>query len=66
MRTEGTDDGPLNGVIPPTGRRFSAARSQWYRVQDGRLAEHWATRDDLTMLLRLGALRPPAGKDRPS
>ena len=28
-----------------------------YRLADGRIAERWAIRDDLTMLLQLGALR---------
>jgi predicted ester cyclase len=60
IRSEGTNDGPLNGVVPPTGRRFSAAQTHWYRIEDGRLAEHWATRDDLTMLLQLGLVPRPA------
>ena len=30
-----------------------------YRLADGRIAERWAIRDDLAMLLQLGALRPP-------
>jgi hypothetical protein len=28
------------------------------RLTGGRIAERWAIRDDLAMLLRLGALRP--------
>ena len=59
VRSEGTNLGPLNGVIPPTGRRFSAEQSHWFRIEDGRLAEHWATRDDLTAMLQLGVLQPP-------
>ena len=30
--SEGTNLGPLNGVVPPTGKRFSARQSHWYRV----------------------------------
>ena len=30
-----------------------------YRVADGKIAEHWAVRDDLGMLLQLGALPQP-------
>ena len=29
-----------------------------YRLVDGRIAERWAIRDDLSMLIQLGALRP--------
>jgi hypothetical protein len=47
VRSEGTHHGPLNGVIRPTGKRFDAQQSHWFRIEDGRLAEHWATRDDL-------------------
>jgi predicted ester cyclase len=58
--SEGTNGGSLNGVVPPTGRRFSAEQSHWFRIQDGRLAEHWATRDDLGTMLQLGVLQPPS------
>jgi predicted ester cyclase len=61
LLSEGTNLGPLNGVIPPTGRRFSARQSRWYRVADGKLAEHWATREDLPAMLQLGAIQPPGG-----
>jgi len=44
--SEGTNLGPLNGVVPPTGKRFAARQSHWFRVADRRLAEHWATRED--------------------
>jgi predicted ester cyclase len=57
--TEGTNLGKLNGVMPPTGRHFVARQSHWFRVEDGRLAEHWATRDDLTTMIQLGVIRPP-------
>jgi predicted ester cyclase len=56
---DGTNRGSLDGVLPATGRRFSAHQSHWFRVEDGMLAEHWATRDDLTAMLQLGVLRPP-------
>ncbi len=57
--SEGTNLGPLNGAIPPTGKRFRAYQSHWYRVADGKLAEHWATREDLPAMLQLGVIRPP-------
>jgi predicted ester cyclase len=58
--SEGTNLGPLNGVVPPTGRRFVARQSHWVRVADGRLAEHWATREDLVAMLQLGVVQPPS------
>ena len=57
--SEGTNLGPLNGVVPPTGKRFAARQSHWFRVEGGRLAEHWATREDLVAMLQLGVLQPP-------
>ena len=57
--TEGTDLGKLNGVVPPTGKHFSARQSHWFRVEAGKLAEHWATRDDLTVMLQLGVVPRP-------
>jgi predicted ester cyclase len=62
--SEGTNTGMLNGVVPPTGRRFSAAQSHWFRVADGRLAEHWATREDLPTMIQLGVIAPPGSQPR--
>jgi predicted ester cyclase len=59
--SEGTNLGPLNGVVPPTGKRFAARQSHWFRVADDRLAEHWATREDLVAMLQLGVVQPPGG-----
>ena len=58
VHSEGTNLGKLGGVIPPTGKRFSARQSHWYHVRDGKLAEHWATRDDLSAMMQLGVLAP--------
>jgi predicted ester cyclase len=56
---DGDEPGPLNGVVPPTGKRFVARQSHWFRVEDGKLAEHWATREDLPAMLQLGVVQPP-------
>jgi len=58
--SEGTNLGPFNGTIPPTGRHFAGWQTHWFRVADGKLAEHWAVRDDLTMMLQLGIIPLPA------
>jgi predicted ester cyclase len=65
VRSSGTNSGKLGGFAPPTNRRFGADQSHWYRVADGRLCEHWATRDDLSTMLQLGVIRPP-GPPRPT
>ncbi len=52
---QGTNLGAI-GTIPPTGRAFSSRSTHWFRIRDGRLAEHWATRDDLTSMLQLGVI----------
>ena len=59
--SEGTNFGPLFGVVPPTGRRFTARQSHWFRVADNKLVEHWATREDLPTMLQLGIIQPPGG-----
>lgn len=56
--SEGTNLGPLNDVVPPTGKRFAARQSHWFRVEDGKLAEHWAIREDLPAMLQLGVVQP--------
>jgi predicted ester cyclase len=57
--TEGTNLGPLNGTIPPTGRRFAGWQHHWFRVADNKLAEHWAVREDLPMMMQLGVILAP-------
>jgi hypothetical protein len=47
------------GIAPATNKRFVAEQSHWYRVADGKLREHWATRDDLSAMLQLGVIHPP-------
>jgi predicted ester cyclase len=62
VRSEGTNLGKINGRIPPTGRRFASRQSHWFRVHDGLLAEHWATRDDLLAMMQLGVIPRPDGQ----
>jgi predicted ester cyclase len=59
VRSAGTNLGKLGGFMPPTYKRFVAEQSHWYRVADGQLCEHWATRDDLTAMLQMGVIYPP-------
>src|SRR5829696_2906932 len=48
-----THEGELWG-IPPTGERFAAQQSHWFRVDDDKVAEHRAVTDDLGMMRQLG------------
>ena len=57
-RMSGTHQGAFFG-IPPTGRRFAVRQVHMLRVQDGLIREHWAVRDDLGVLVQLGAVEPP-------
>jgi steroid delta-isomerase-like uncharacterized protein len=57
--TRGTFLGRSEGGPPATGRAFAARQTHWFRIADGKLAEHWATRDDLTAMIQTGIIRPP-------
>ena len=53
----GTYGGPqFRGLPIRAPGSFSAEHIHIYRVAEGRLAEHWVVRDDLTMLRQLGAV----------
>ncbi len=52
----GTQTGEFFG-IPATGRRVSMTGVHVFRVQDGKIAEHWGSNDDLSLLRQLGAIR---------
>jgi predicted ester cyclase len=55
------DGGMLIGV-PPTGRSFAVLHVHLFRVENGRIKEHWGGRDDIGMMRQLGLL-PPAAAD---
>ncbi len=52
----GTHEGGELWGIPPTGKRFAVQQVHWFRVADGKVAEHWAVRDDLGAMRQLGAI----------
>jgi predicted ester cyclase len=53
----GTYGGTMfRGVPTPQGERFSVEHIHIYRVTDDRIAEHWVVRDDLGMMLGIGAV----------
>ena len=52
----GTHEGTFQGV-PPTGRRWAATCSAFYRVENGRIVDAWINWDELTILEQLGGVR---------
>lgn len=59
VRATGSNLGRLSGFLPASGKAFNYTQSHWFRIADGKLAEHWATRDDLTVMLQLGVVTAP-------
>lgn len=60
---KGTQTGPLefkNAAAPATGREVVTEQIHVFRVANGKLAEHWAGRDDIGMMRQLG-IGPFAG-----
>lgn len=54
----GTQDGPFLGR-PATGNKVAFATSDFYRIENGKIVEHWDVVDSLTRAIALG-LVPPA------
>lgn len=55
----GTHVGEFAGM-PATGKTFSIAGIDIYRIEDSKLCEHWDVVDQLSMLGQLGLLPQPA------
>ena len=53
-----TQDGSVDTVFPPTGKTFAMTQSHWFLLEDGRITEHWANRDDLGTARQLGWVPP--------
>jgi predicted ester cyclase len=51
----GRHTGPLMGRAP-TGRPFAVRHVYIWRLTDGKVADHWGSRDDLGMLSQLGLM----------
>ena len=60
MRTSGrgTHRGSFFG-IPPTGKSIVFHETNFNRIKDGRLVEHWADRSNLEVMQQLGAIPGP-------
>lgn len=55
----GTFEHPAVGKLAPSGRSFAVDHMHIHRVRDGRIVQHWGTRNDLAMLQQLGAVDTP-------
>jgi steroid delta-isomerase-like uncharacterized protein len=49
-----TPTGEFMGV-PATGRSYTIGEIHWFRLADGRIAEHWHQHDALGLMKQLGA-----------
>jgi predicted ester cyclase len=56
----GTNDGEFLGA-PATNRPFTTAGIDIYRIEGGKLAEHWHVVDLYGQMVQLGQLSPPPG-----
>jgi len=67
VMSNGRQTGEFIG-FPPTGKTFSAQQIHIYRIADGKIIEHWSSRDDLSQGIQLGLIpvgrRPEAGAQR--
>ena len=54
----GTHQGEFVG-IPATGKQTTTSGVDWFRMEDGRQAEHWGGPDMLSLLAQLGVLPGP-------
>jgi predicted ester cyclase len=42
--------------VPPTGKSMRVQHIHMFRLQDGQVVEHWASRDDIDMARQLGVI----------
>ena len=54
----GTQDGPFLG-LPPSGNKVRFSTADFFRIQDGKVAEHWDVVDSLPRAVALGLVPPP-------
>ena len=45
-------------ILPPNGRKFVVSQIHRFRLEEGKIVEHFVVRDDLRMFRQLGHLPP--------
>ena len=58
MQWTGTQDGPYDGR-PATGNKLVFSTADYFRIENGKIAEHWDVVDLLARAVGLGLVRPP-------
>lgn len=53
-----TPEGDVDEAFPPTGKEFVVTQTYWLRLEDSKVIEHWANRDDLAMAKQAGWVPP--------
>lgn len=63
----GTHSGPFMGT-PATGRPIAVEVMDIFRIENGRIAEHWGVSDMLSLLQQIGAFPTPgqSGQHQPT
>lgn len=54
----GTQDGPYDGR-PATGSKLMFSTADFFRIENGKIAEHWDVVDTLARAVALGLVPPP-------
>ena len=54
VSVRGKHTGSFFGFIPPTGNKISYLAVHIFTIDDGKIAEHMAIRDDLALMYQLG------------
>ena len=60
----GTQDGPYEGR-PPTHNKLVFSTADFFRFENGKIAEHWDVVDSLSRAIALGLVPPPAAAPKP-
>ncbi|MBA2678246.1 MAG: ester cyclase [Ktedonobacteraceae bacterium] len=57
---QGVPEIPVEGgmllAVPPTGKAYMVQQIHIFRIENNKIAEHWAVRDDLGMMQQLGLI----------
>jgi hypothetical protein len=58
-RTIRSDTTIFGYAVEGRGQSYTVQHVHIYRVADGKISEHWALRDDISMLRQLGVIQAP-------